>query len=214
MQFYPRQYITFAYSAIEAAIALAQILAAPLAAALLNLDGKGGLAGWQILFLVQGGATVLFAAVLRVHLPENVETAHFLSDADRHWLAQQQHGHHKPGVYTSTEVELSGPGDVMDRGANTSVVEGEDADAQLLPRKHQDSAVQQPRASEEPAGPEAASGVLRPAQQILATARNPKILYLVCIKVLKVRIQVHCRTIKASPARPVCSAETPSGGEH
>jgi len=51
LQFYPPAFITVPYSIIEASIAVSQILAAPAAAALLQLSGVMGLAGWQWLFL-------------------------------------------------------------------------------------------------------------------------------------------------------------------
>jgi len=47
LQFYPSSYITVAYSVIEASIAISQIIAAPVAAGLLQLSGVGGLAGGQ-----------------------------------------------------------------------------------------------------------------------------------------------------------------------
>lgn len=87
--FYPHDYITLPYSLIEASIAISQILAAPLAAGLLRLGGLGGLAGWRWLFLVQGGATLGLAAVLRARLPDSPATAPFLNEEDRAWLLQQ-----------------------------------------------------------------------------------------------------------------------------
>lgn len=45
LQFYPASHITVAYSVIEASIAVSQIIAAPVAAGLLQLSGVWGLAG-------------------------------------------------------------------------------------------------------------------------------------------------------------------------
>jgi hypothetical protein len=45
LQFYPANYITVSYSVIEASIAVSQIIAAPVAAGLLQLSGLWGLAG-------------------------------------------------------------------------------------------------------------------------------------------------------------------------
>jgi hypothetical protein len=45
LQFYPSSSITLAYSVIEASIAISQIIAAPVAAGLLQLSGVWGLAG-------------------------------------------------------------------------------------------------------------------------------------------------------------------------
>uniref|UniRef100_A0A383WNY5 Major facilitator superfamily (MFS) profile domain-containing protein n=1 Tax=Tetradesmus obliquus TaxID=3088 RepID=A0A383WNY5_TETOB len=93
-QFYPNTYITVPYSVIEASIAVSQILAAPAAAALLQLAGLAGLAGWQILFLAEGLLTLAVAAVLRWWLPASVATASFLTAADKVWLVEQLSGFH------------------------------------------------------------------------------------------------------------------------
>lgn len=45
LQFYPPNHITVSYSVIEASIAISQIIAAPVAAGLLQLTGLWGLAG-------------------------------------------------------------------------------------------------------------------------------------------------------------------------
>ena len=51
---------------VEAGISLSHVLAAPLAAACLSLDGLGGLAGWRWLFLVEGAPTLLLAGACGV----------------------------------------------------------------------------------------------------------------------------------------------------
>ena len=43
-----------------------QVLGAPLAAALLLMEGVGGLRGWQWLFIIEGAATGLWGVVLAV----------------------------------------------------------------------------------------------------------------------------------------------------
>eukprot|EP00775_Hariotina_reticulata_P014249 gene14249-14397_t len=48
---YPNNRVSVPYSMLAVAVAISQVLAAPLAAALLKLDGVGGLAGWQWLFI-------------------------------------------------------------------------------------------------------------------------------------------------------------------
>ncbi|KAF8060013.1 ttuB [Scenedesmus sp. PABB004] len=100
--FYPQAHITLPYSIIEASIAASQILAAPAAAALLQLGGAGGLAGWQWLFLVEGAATVALAGVLRWRLPGCVESAPFLDDADRAWLRAQLGAQHAAHAHAPT----------------------------------------------------------------------------------------------------------------
>ena len=55
-----------AYTSVTTATALSQVLGGPLAAALLLLDGKLGLHGWQWLFLAEGLPTVAFGVFLKV----------------------------------------------------------------------------------------------------------------------------------------------------
>ncbi len=43
-----------------------QVLGAPLAAALLLMEGVAGLHGWQWLFIIEGAATALWGVVLAV----------------------------------------------------------------------------------------------------------------------------------------------------
>jgi len=67
---------------------IAIIVGAQASEALLALDGRGGLAGWQWLFLVEGApAVVLGLFALRV-LTDRPEGAHWLSGRDRAWLAK------------------------------------------------------------------------------------------------------------------------------
>lgn len=42
------------YTVIETGITVSQVVAAPIAAGLLLLDGKLGLRGWQWLFMIEG----------------------------------------------------------------------------------------------------------------------------------------------------------------
>jgi ACS family tartrate transporter-like MFS transporter len=67
---------------------IAIIVGAPVSAALLRLDGRGGLAGWQWLFLLEGAPAVLLGiAALRV-LTDRPEQAQWLPPREREWLAR------------------------------------------------------------------------------------------------------------------------------
>ena len=67
---------------------VAVIVGAPVSEALLKLDGRLGLHGWQWLFLVEGlPAIVLGLAALRV-LTDRPEVAEWLPPGDRQWLAR------------------------------------------------------------------------------------------------------------------------------
>jgi ACS family tartrate transporter-like MFS transporter len=71
------------------AIPLSGTLGGPLGGWLLNLSGKGGLAGWQWLFLVEGIPSVILGVVVLRYLAERPEDARWLSDEQRSWLAER-----------------------------------------------------------------------------------------------------------------------------
>ncbi|KAL2138423.1 hypothetical protein VTI28DRAFT_6787 [Corynascus sepedonium] len=52
-------------------------------------EGSEGVRGWQVVFLVEGGLTVLIAVVAFLVLPAKVDTAWFLSDAERGHAARR-----------------------------------------------------------------------------------------------------------------------------
>ncbi|MEO6238168.1 MAG: MFS transporter [Vicinamibacterales bacterium] len=67
---------------------VAIIVGAPVSELLLSLDGRGGLAGWQWLFVVEGfPAVVLGFLALRV-LTDRPEEARWLAAREREWLSR------------------------------------------------------------------------------------------------------------------------------
>jgi ACS family tartrate transporter-like MFS transporter len=89
-------YLSYWFPARERARAVALFMtASPLAgvlgnpvsgAALQYLDGAGGLAGWQWLFLVEGAPAVLLGLATWSYLTDRPEHAHWLTPDDRAWL--------------------------------------------------------------------------------------------------------------------------------
>src|SRR5262245_31477233 len=68
------------------AIPVSGMIGGPISGALLGLDGRLGLTGWQWLFLLEGlPAVVLGVAVLRF-LPDRPEVAQWLAPDQRTWL--------------------------------------------------------------------------------------------------------------------------------
>ena len=65
------------------------ILGAPLAAALLSMDGVLGLAGWQWLYIVEGVPAILLGWCIYRFLPESPAQATWLTAAERAWIASQ-----------------------------------------------------------------------------------------------------------------------------
>jgi ACS family tartrate transporter-like MFS transporter len=66
---------------------VAVIIGAPLSEALLKLDGTLGLKGWQWLFLVEGLPSVVLGFLSLRVLTDRPETADWLQEDDRRWLA-------------------------------------------------------------------------------------------------------------------------------
>lgn len=65
---------------------LAFIFGGPLSGMLLDLDGLGGLAGWQIMFLVTGAITVVVGIVAFFYLDNGPRDAKWLSEPERELL--------------------------------------------------------------------------------------------------------------------------------
>jgi ACS family tartrate transporter-like MFS transporter len=58
------------------------------AGALLNLNGRLGLAGWQWLFLIEGIPPVLLGIAFLLLLPDTPAQAKWLNEAERSWIAR------------------------------------------------------------------------------------------------------------------------------
>eukprot|EP00891_Asterochloris_glomerata_P009901 jgi/Astpho2/9901/Aster-06613 len=80
--FYSDKELALSYSYVSASTAVSQVMGAPLAAALLALDGLFGVAGWQYLFLLEG-------IYVRFAMADSPSQAAFLSPVERSWLQQR-----------------------------------------------------------------------------------------------------------------------------
>ncbi len=85
-------YLTYWYPAKErarivalfaSAAVLAGVLGSPLSGSILGLQGKGGLEGWQWLFLLEGIPAVLMGLVVLFALPNRPQKARWLSDEEK-----------------------------------------------------------------------------------------------------------------------------------
>ncbi len=65
---------------------LAGVIGSPISGALLDLDGMGGLAGWQWLFLLEAIPAVLMGFVVLLVLPNRPQEARWLSPAQKQWI--------------------------------------------------------------------------------------------------------------------------------
>ena len=75
-----------AVSRIYIASSLASVVMGSISARLLGLDGRGGLHGWQWLFLVQGIPSVLVGLIVLKILPRSPATARWLTEPERNWI--------------------------------------------------------------------------------------------------------------------------------
>jgi len=89
-RFFTSRELSSAYALVATATALAQVIGAPIAAAILLMDGLLGIAGWKWLFIIEGSVTVVFGFVLAYALPASPSEARFLTPAERVWLQRRQ----------------------------------------------------------------------------------------------------------------------------
>ena len=83
---YPARERARAYAAFLAAIPLSGIVGSPISGALLELDGMGGLAGWQWLFLLEGLPSVLVGFWVLRYLDDRPSHARWLRPEEASWL--------------------------------------------------------------------------------------------------------------------------------
>ena len=104
----PPSELGVAFTWVVTSTAVSGLLGAPLAAALLSLEGRAGLRGWQWLFLLESVPSFLLAAALPFLLPRSPLTARFLLPAERRWL--WEHLHAGTAVHGSVELAAVEPG--------------------------------------------------------------------------------------------------------
>lgn len=84
--FYNDTELGVAYTTVATATALAGVVGGPIAACLLELDGAGGLHGWQWLFLLEGLPAVALGTAMCFFLARCPASARFLGQEERDWL--------------------------------------------------------------------------------------------------------------------------------
>ncbi|GAA5975345.1 hypothetical protein JCM11641_005946 [Rhodosporidiobolus odoratus] len=77
--FYRRRELQTRISLFFAAASLSGAFSGLLAAAIINLDGKGGQEGWRWIFFIEGGFTVLFGLAISPFLPARPSKSRFLT---------------------------------------------------------------------------------------------------------------------------------------
>ncbi len=116
-----------------AAIPVSGIIGAPISGFLLSLDGMGGLAGWQWLYILEGLPAILLAPVVLAYLRDSPAEVKWLQPEERTWLVAEA---------GQREEAARGQAHLLDpAGADQSmgVVPGHDLFHQCLPQqRHRD----------------------------------------------------------------------------
>jgi MFS transporter, ACS family, tartrate transporter len=86
---YPARERARAFAWFLAAIPVCGVIGGPLSGALLTLDGRLGLQGWQWLFLLEGIPSVVVGLAVLVLLPDRPRDARWLTPAERDWLEER-----------------------------------------------------------------------------------------------------------------------------
>jgi ACS family tartrate transporter-like MFS transporter len=104
-QWFPAKVRARTISRFYISLPLSSVFMGGLAGALLNLQGRLGLAGWQWLFLVEGLPAVILSAIFFFFLPNTPAEANWLTAEERSWLQDQLRadnsvagGEHSEGV--------------------------------------------------------------------------------------------------------------------
>ncbi|HET9834165.1 MAG TPA: MFS transporter, partial [Vicinamibacterales bacterium] len=111
-RWFPRRERARAIAGFMTAVVVAGIVGGPISGALLKLDGVGGLAGWQWLFVVEGLPAVVLGVVVLWLLPEQPSDARWLTPEQQQALTAR---------LADEAAQLTGPSAVHTiRGAMTS----------------------------------------------------------------------------------------------
>jgi len=88
-EWFPERHRARALSRFMVSVPLAGAIGGPIGGALLSLDGRLGLAGWQWLFLVEGIPSIVVGLMVLVVLIDRPSEASWLSPAEREWLLER-----------------------------------------------------------------------------------------------------------------------------
>ena len=86
---FPTRYRVQAVALLTIGSPLGNMFGALFGGVLLDLDGWGGLAGWQWVFLVTGLPALLLTLVILKYLPDGPRQATFLSSGEQAWLQRE-----------------------------------------------------------------------------------------------------------------------------
>jgi sugar phosphate permease len=84
---FPKRYRVQAVALMTIGSPLGNMFGSLFGGMLLNLDGALGLAGWQWVFIATGLPAMLLFALIMKYLPDGPQTAGFIDDREKAWLA-------------------------------------------------------------------------------------------------------------------------------
>ena len=85
-KWFPRRERARAIAGFMTAVVIAGVIGGPVSGALLTLDGAGGLAGWQWLFVIEGLPAVVLGLIVLRALPEQPSEARWLTREEQEAL--------------------------------------------------------------------------------------------------------------------------------
>ena len=86
---FPKRYRVQAVALMTIGSPLGNMFGSLFGGLLLNLDGALGLAGWQWVFVATGLPAMLLFALIVKYLPDGPQTAGFIDDREKAWLANE-----------------------------------------------------------------------------------------------------------------------------
>jgi ACS family tartrate transporter-like MFS transporter len=106
---FPAEYRARMLAWFLVAIPVSTVIGGPVSGLILQMDGVGGLAGWQWLFVIEGlPATLMGIAALRV-LPDGPEDASFLSAEEKRVVREKIRGERREREARSLWLALTDP---------------------------------------------------------------------------------------------------------
>ncbi len=95
---------------------IAGIIGSPISGMILGMNGLGGMAGWQWLFVIEGIPAVLLGVIVLIYLPNGPRQARWLTDREKQWVehriaedaasSEQSQRHRLTDAFTSGRVWL------------------------------------------------------------------------------------------------------------
>ncbi|CAB3715390.1 Putative tartrate transporter [Paraburkholderia sediminicola] len=104
---FPAAYRARVVGYFMAAIPLSTVIGGPISGALLSMDGRGGLAGWQWVYLIEAMPALVLSFCVLFYLTDKPADATWLADDERDWLVarQAQEREHREAVRTFSVKE-------------------------------------------------------------------------------------------------------------